>query len=119
MTPPEARSQTLRMRPAAWPCKSPIWRASGEWSSRKAMSGKLPFAFDRLIVVQPSHRLRPPGLHSGPMSYGDSLAALTLRRAASEPQVGEGRIMRIELSPDGGFDVAEPDPRRWIDLGYT
>jgi hypothetical protein len=109
----------IRARPRMWPF------ASGALlSGHTVMKEKLPFSYDRLILLQPGHRLRPPGLESGPVTWIDSLNLRTLRRNSGATRrdggaPGEGaRIIRIELEPEGEFDPEETDPALWIRLGY-
>lgn len=109
----------IRTRPRMWPY------ASGSLlSGHTVMKEKLPFTYDRLILLQPGHRLRPPGLENGPVTWIDSLNQRTLRRNSGATlrdggSPGEGaRIIRIELEPEGVFDPQETDPALWVRLGY-
>lgn len=112
-------SEVVRRRPRLWPC------ASGALLSGHAvMAGKLPFACDRIILVEPGRRLRPPALQPGPLPWTDSLAlrakALALAQdAEASPQGLQAQALRIELEPGPSFDPDETDPARWIELGYT
>ncbi len=109
----------VRQRQRLWPY------ASGAFlSGHSIMTEKLPFAYNKIIVVQPGHRLRPPALESGIVSWTDSLNLRTKRRVSAPGQgtpardEGNGKILLIELEPEGEFNPAETDPRKWIHLGY-
>jgi hypothetical protein len=109
----------IRNRPRLWP-----YASGALLSGHTVMKEKLPFTYDRLILLQPGHRLRPPGLESGPVTWTDSLNLRTLRRNSGATgrdggAPGEGsRIIRIELEPEGVFDPQETDPAQWVRLGY-
>ncbi|HKP97618.1 MAG TPA: hypothetical protein VJ385_17880 [Fibrobacteria bacterium] len=113
-------ADVVRRRQRLWPY------ASGSLLSGHAvLSDRLPFTCDRIILVQPGHRLRPPALESGPTPWTDSLNLRAMRRVGASRPGTEGapavpaKTMSIELEPEGEFDPRETDPRRWIDLGYT
>lgn len=94
--------------------------ASGALVSGHAiMADALPFTFDRIVLVQPGKRLRPPALDGKADAWEDSLA----RRLKPKPYEGSGAgmegVVRVELNPDAGFDARSADPRAWMDLGYT
>ncbi|MEO6096007.1 MAG: hypothetical protein ABIW76_10060 [Fibrobacteria bacterium] len=110
----------VRKRPRLWPF------ASGSLlSGHTVMTDKLPFGFERLILVQPGHSLRPPALERAVVPWTDSLNLRTMRRNSGASwkdggAAGEGTgIIRIELEPEGSFNPEETDPRKWIQLGYT
>ena len=109
----------IRTRPRMWP-----YASGALLSGHTVMKDKLPFTYDRLILLQPGHRLRPPGLENGPVTWIDSLNLRTLRRNSGATRrdggtPGEGsRIIRIELEPEGVFDPQETDPALWVRLGY-
>ncbi|MDB5049789.1 MAG: patatin-like phospholipase family protein [Fibrobacteres bacterium] len=110
----------VRQRQRLWPF------ASGSLLSGNAvMSDKLPFSCDRIILIQPGHRLRPSSLEGGSVSWTDSLNLRTKRRipapgVGGEASAGQARErMVIELEPEGEFDPEETDPIRWMNLGYT
>ncbi|GEM_PF-4093698 len=113
-------ADVVRQRQRLWPY------ASGSLlSGHTVMADRLPFAYDKLILVQPGHSLRPPSLESVHVPWTDSLNLRSLQRNTGSSwrdggEAGEGaRIVRIELEPQGEFDPEEPDPRRWVELGYT
>ena len=112
-------AEVVRRRARLWPC------ASGSLlSGHGIMADKLPFACDRIIIVQPGRRLRPPSLESGPLPWTDSLTIRAKQHAANidaeaAPASLSAKAMRIELEPGAGFDPEETDPARWIELGYT
>lgn len=112
-------AEVVRQRPRLWPC------ASGSLLSGHAvMSSKLPFACDRIILIEPGRRLRPPALQSEPLPWTDSLALrakamAVAQNAETSPNGLEARALRIELDPGPAFDPDETDPARWIELGYT
>ena len=109
----------IRARPRLWP-----YASGALLSGHTVMKEKLPFTYERLILLQPGHRLRPPALENGPVTWIDSLNLRTLRRNSGATRrdggaPGEGaRIIRIELEPDGVFDPQETDPALWVRLGY-
>jgi hypothetical protein len=107
--------EVVRQRKRLWPY------ASGALvSGHSVMNERLPFTYDRMIVLQPGHRLRPPSLEGGKASWTDTLnmrARRSLQGAAGAS--GSAKTMIIELEPDGEFNPSETDPRRWISLGYT
>lgn len=109
----------IRTRPRMWP-----YASGALLSGHTVMKEKLPFTYDRLILLQPGHRLRPPSLENGSVSWIDSLNLRSLRRnSGANPRdggvSGDGpRIIRIELEPEGVFDPQEPDPAQWVRLGY-
>lgn len=104
----------LRKRPRLWP------HASGSLISGHAvMADRLPFTFDRLILIQPGRHLRPPALEDAARPWEDSLQQ-HLKARPYEGSSPEGKaVLRIELNPDAGFDPAGRDPKAWVDLGYT
>ncbi|MDB5103633.1 MAG: hypothetical protein JWP91_1322 [Fibrobacteres bacterium] len=110
----------VRQRQGLWP-----YASGALLSGHSVMADKLPFDFDRIIVVQPGHRLRPPSLDRTSGAWTDSLNLRNMRRNSQSSSFTDGkdgaeaRILRIELEPEGEFDPAETDPRRWISLGYT
>lgn len=112
-------AEVVRRRARLWPV------APGSLlSGHRVMANRLPFACDRIIMIQPGRRLRPPALESGPLPWTDSLTLRAKARAANQdaetaPASLDAKAIRIELEPDGGFDPAETDPARWIALGYT
>lgn len=112
-------AEVVRQRPRLWPC------ASGSLLTGHAvMSSKLPFACDRIILIEPGRRLRPPALQSGALPWTDSLALRAKAMAQAQdaeisPNGLAARALRIELDPGPGFEADEADPARWIDLGYT
>lgn len=94
--------------------------ASGSLTSGNAvMVEDLPFTFDRLILIQPGRRLRPPALEAEDELWQDSLG----RRLKARPYEGSGwngiQVVRIELNPDRNFENGSRDPKAWVDLGYT
>lgn len=104
----------LRKRPRLWPY------ASGSLISGHAvMADRLPFTFDRLILIQPGRHLRPPALEDAAKPWEDSLQQhLKVRPFEGSSQEGKA-VLRIELNPDAGFDPSGRDPKAWLDLGYT
>jgi hypothetical protein len=114
-------ADVVRRRSRLWP-----YASGALLSGHAVIADKLPFACDRIIMVQPGRRLRPPALESGPLPWTDSLTLRAKRRAAGEGLSGEAaapglaaKALHIELEPEGDFDPAEPDPARWLELGYT
>jgi hypothetical protein len=111
--------EAVRRRPGLWPF------ASGALLSGHAvMTSKLPFTCDRVILIEPGRRLRPPALQPGPLPWTDSLAlrakALAVAQdAESSPGGLQAQALRIELQPGPGFMPDEEDPAQWIGLGYT
>jgi hypothetical protein len=109
----------VRDRERLWP-----YASGALLSGHTVMQGKLPFTCDRVILLQPGHHLRPPSLEGGPATWIDSLNLRTLRRGAAAAgredasSLDGAHVLRIELEPEGEFDPAETDPRRWINLGY-
>lgn len=112
-------AEVVRRRNRLWP-----YAPGSLLSGHRVMADRLPFACDRIILVQPGRRLRPPALESGPLPWTDSLTLRAKARTASRaaeaaPGSLDAKALRIELEPDAGFDPAETDPARWIALGYT
>ena len=104
----------LRRRKRLWP------HASGSLISGHAvMADRLPFTFERLILVQPGRHLLPPALEDGAEPWEDSLQQRLKVRPYEATVTGGKDVLRIELNPDAGFDNASRDPKTWIDLGYT
>jgi hypothetical protein len=110
----------VRKRKRLWPF------ASGSLlSGHTVMTDKLPFGYDRFILVQPGRSLRPPALERAVVPWTDSLNLRTLSRTSGASwreggAAGEGAgIVRIDLEPEGTFNPDETDPRKWIELGYT
>ncbi len=112
-------AEAVRRRASLWPY------ASGSLlSGHGIMADKLPFACDRIIIVQPGRRLRPPALETGPLPWTDSLALRSKQNAANQnaeaaPASLSAKALRIELDPGPAFDPEEKDPSLWIELGYT
>jgi hypothetical protein len=111
--------EVVRRRPRLWPF------ASGALLSGHAiLTPKLPFACDRIILIEPGRRLRPPALQPGPLPWTDSLAlrakALAVAQDAETSPGGlQAQALRIELQPGPAFPPDEEDPSQWIALGYT
>jgi hypothetical protein len=111
--------EVVRRRPGLWPF------ASGALLSGHAvLAPKLPFTCDRIILIEPGRRLRPPALQPGPLPWTDSLAlrakALAVAQDAEASPGGlQARALRIELQPGPAFQPDEEDPAQWIALGYT
>jgi hypothetical protein len=109
----------VRRRPRLWPF------ASGAFLTGHAvMAAKLPFACDRIILIEPGRRLRPPALQPGPLPWTDSLAMRAKALAAAQdaeisPRGLQAQALRIELQPGPAFPPDEEDPAQWIALGYT
>lgn len=111
--------EVVRRRPGLWPF------ASGALLSGHAvLAPKLPFTCDRMILIEPGRRLRPPALQPGPLPWTDSLAlrakALAVAQDAEASPGGlQAQALRIELQPGPAFKPDEDDPALWIALGYT
>jgi hypothetical protein len=107
--------EVVRRRQRLWPY------ASGSLvSGHSVMGDRLPFTCDRIIVLQPGHRLRPPALEGGRASWTDTLNLRARRSLQSGAAAsGSAKTLVVELEPDGEFNPSETDPRRWISLGYT
>jgi hypothetical protein len=88
-------------------------------SGHAIMAEALPFTFERIVLVQPGKRLRPPVLDGKPDAWEDSLARRLKPRPYEGSGAGMGAVVRIELNPDAGFDARGREPRAWMDLGYT
>jgi hypothetical protein len=88
-------------------------------SGNALMADRLPFTFDRLILVEPGRRLRPPSLEAGAEPWQDSLGRRLKARPYEGPGWGGARVLRIELNPDPSFENGSGDPKAWVDLGYT
>lgn len=113
-------AEVVHQRQRLWPFVS-----GSLLSGHTVMAEKLPFTCDRLILVEPGRRLRPPALESAAVPWTDSLQ-LRAHRQVPASQGGDlesggesGKVMVIELEPEGEFDPEETDPARWIRLGYT
>ena len=106
----------VRKRPNLSP-----WASGSLLSGNKVLTDRLPFTFDRLIVVEPGRNLRPPSLDGVPLAWMDSLSRSRIRGPLDPAQEERlrGKIVRIELEPDGEFHPEEPDPQKWIQLGYV
>lgn len=111
--------EVVRRRPRLWP-----YASGALLSGHAVMADRLPFTCDRIILVDPGRRLRPPALQPHPLPWTDSLAlrakALAVAQDAETFPAGlQAQALRIVLEPGQGFDPDEPDPGRWIELGYT
>lgn len=109
----------VRRRPRLW-----HFASGALLSGHAVMAAKLPFACDRIILIEPGRRLRPPALQPGPLPWTDSLAlrakALAVAQDAETSPAGlQAQALRIELQPGPAFPPDEEDPSQWISLGYT
>lgn len=109
-------SNIIRGRTSLWPF------ASGSLlSGHKVATEQLPFTLDRLILIETGPRLHASALDNNPLSWTDSL---NFRHQDNGIEKGSPakkikQVLRIELSPEGIFNPNEPDPKKWIDLGYV
>ncbi len=106
----------LQKRKSLWPFASGSIR-----SGHRILADKLPFTFDKLILIHAGAHLLPPLLDGHPLAWADSVR---MKRSDAGDDIltqrpWNGKVIQIEMEPSKDFAAHELDAHKWVDLGYV